>query len=78
MKTKLAAEPAGLDERCIEAAGFAPPRVEDVADNIALVSGRWHQARANHAAELGEVEGQAAYDAFQNFLAVVHKLSSER
>lgn len=70
--------PPGLDERCIEAAGFAPPRVEDVTDNIALVSGRWHQARANHGDALREVEGPVAYHAFQDFLAVVHKLSSER
>jgi SAM-dependent methyltransferase len=70
--------PPGLDEQFIAAAGFAPAQVEDVTDNIALVSGRWHQARAQYAAELREVEGQAAYDSFQNFLAVVHTLSSER
>ena len=70
--------PLGLDERFIEAAGFASPRVEDVTDNIALVSGRWHQARANHVSELVAVEGQAGYDAFQEFLAVVYKLSSEQ
>ena len=70
--------PPGLDERFITAAGFPPPAVEDVTDNIALVSGRWHQARARYAADLVAVEGQAPYDTFQNFLAVVHKLSSER
>jgi SAM-dependent methyltransferase len=70
--------PPGLDERFVEAAGFAPPTVEDVTDNIALVSGRWYQARTGYAAELVGVEGQTSYDTFQNFLAVVHKLSSER
>lgn len=70
--------PSGVDERFVAAAGFASPRVEDVTDNIALVSGRWHRARASHATELVGVEGQAAYDAFQDFLAVVHRLSSER
>jgi SAM-dependent methyltransferase len=70
--------PPGLDEDFIEAAGFAAPYVEDVTDNIALVSENWHRARANHAAELAEVEGQGPFDNFQSFLAMVHKLSSER
>jgi SAM-dependent methyltransferase len=70
--------PPGLDERFIEAAGFAPPRVEDVTDNIALVSGQWHRARANHASELVGVEGRDAYDTFQRFLSVVHRLARER
>lgn len=70
--------PPGLDERFIEAAGFPPPHVEDVTDNIALVSENWHRARANHADELVEVEGQGPFENFQGFLAVVNKLSSER
>lgn len=70
--------PPGLNERFIEAAGFAPPQVEDVTDNIVLVSGQWRQGRENHAAELAELEGQTTFDNFQRFLAMVHTLSSEK
>jgi SAM-dependent methyltransferase len=70
--------PPGLDERLVEAAGFASPLVEDVTPNIELVSRRWRQARENHAAGLAKLEGQATFDAFQRFLASVNKLSSEQ
>jgi SAM-dependent methyltransferase len=70
--------PPGLNERFIETAGFASPHVEDVTDNIVLVSGKWRQARENHAAELAKLEGQNTYDNFQRFLAMVRTLSSEK
>ena len=34
--------PPGVNERLIEQAGFRLVRQEDVTDNAALVSGRWH------------------------------------
>jgi SAM-dependent methyltransferase len=70
--------PPGTNERFIAAAHFEQPQVEDVTDNIVLVSGNWHAARARHEAELIEVEGATAYDSFQTFLSIVHLLSSER
>jgi SAM-dependent methyltransferase len=70
--------PPGHNERFIEAAGFAPPLVEDVTDNIVLVSGQWRQGREKHAAELAELEGQTTFDNFQRFLAMVQRLSSEK
>jgi SAM-dependent methyltransferase len=69
--------PPGLDERLVEAAGFAAPHVEDVTDNISLVSWQWRQARENHSAGLIELEGQTTFDTFQRFLAMVHKLATE-
>jgi cyclopropane fatty-acyl-phospholipid synthase-like methyltransferase len=70
--------PAGLNERFIEAAGFPSPHVEDVTDNIVLVSSKWRQARANHADELAELEGRTTYENFQRFLETVNRLASEK
>jgi SAM-dependent methyltransferase len=70
--------PPGLDERLLQAAGFEDIRVEDRTPNMAAVSGAWRAARARHRAELDELEGAEANAAFQEFLAVVERLASER
>jgi 2-polyprenyl-3-methyl-5-hydroxy-6-metoxy-1,4-benzoquinol methylase len=70
--------PLGKDEELLRAAGFGEPIVQDVTDNIAQVSKNWHDARAEHQADLRKIEGDSSYDAFQRFLDVVHTLSNER
>lgn len=70
--------PPGVNEHLIEAAGFDQTMVEDVTPNIAMVSGKWHEARIKHKADLVKIEGESTYESLQTFLNVVHTLSSER
>ncbi|MBK7876821.1 MAG: methyltransferase domain-containing protein [Planctomycetes bacterium] len=70
--------PPGANERMIDAAGLRLVRQEDATENIALVSGRWHAARERHADALRALEGEASFVGVQQFLAVVHRLTTER
>jgi SAM-dependent methyltransferase len=70
--------PPGLDEELLRAVGFDDIRVEDRTRNMAAVAGAWRGARARHQAELDEREGREANARFQEFLAVVERLASER
>jgi cyclopropane fatty-acyl-phospholipid synthase-like methyltransferase len=70
--------PPGVNERLIREAGFELVRAEDVTQNEVEVSGRWHGARQQHAAELIALEGEETFAALQRFLAVVHRLTAER
>jgi SAM-dependent methyltransferase len=70
--------PPGINERLIEAAGFDLILAEDVTENEALVSGRWHSARQRRANELIQLEGEAVFVLLQRFLATVHNLTVER
>lgn len=70
--------PPGTNERLLQEAGFQLIRQEDVTDNIALVSGRWHAARQRHRSALLQIEGQERFDGLQAFFAVVHQLTAER
>lgn len=70
--------PLGENEKVIEQAGLRLLRREDVTENVASVSQRWHAARERHRDDLITIEGQERFDAFQSFFAVVHRLSSER
>ncbi len=70
--------PPGLNEQFIKQAGFRLIRQEDVSANTALVSGRWHAARAAHKADLVRVEGEERFAGLQRFFAAVCDLSSER
>ena len=70
--------PKGLDERLLREAGFADVRVEDVSENPALVGAAWVAARAQHAAELDEIEGAEQNASMQEFLATVAGLARER
>jgi SAM-dependent methyltransferase len=69
---------AGIDETLLRAAGFEDVRVEDVTANMAAVARTWRRARSRHAAELDRLEGAEANAAFQEFLAAVEQLASER
>jgi SAM-dependent methyltransferase len=70
--------PAGLNERLVEQAGFRLVRQEDVTGNAAMVSSRWHAARAAHEEELIGIEGEERFRGLQRFFAAVHRLTSER
>lgn len=70
--------PPGVNERLIEAAGLRLVRSEDATGNIALVSGRWHDARARHAEALRRIEGDERFQELQRFFATVHQLTAER
>jgi hypothetical protein len=70
--------PPGVNERLIERAGLRLVRQEDVTDNAALVSGRWHRARAAQRDELIAAEGAERFEGLQRFFESVHRLTSER
>jgi hypothetical protein len=52
--------------------------IEDRTEDIALVAGRWHDARANREAALCEIEGDDRYAKLQTFLAMCARLARER
>lgn len=70
--------PPGTNEQLISEAGLVLVRKEDVTDNAALISGRWHQARLAHKDDLLRIEGEERFEGLQQFFAAVHKLTSER
>ena len=65
-------------QKLIEEAGFDLVRQEDVSENAAAVSKRWHDARADDRDALLTIEGEERYAGLQGFLEVVHRLTSER
>jgi ubiquinone/menaquinone biosynthesis C-methylase UbiE len=70
--------PPGVNESLIEKAGFELVRADDVTENAALVSKRWHDARADDRDALTQIEGDERYVGLQEFFAMVHTLTSER
>ena len=70
--------PPGVNEDLIEAAGFHLVQQEDVTENAALVSGRWHQARQRYKEALLPMEGEERFEGLQQFFAAVHRLTTER
>ena len=70
--------PPGVNEQLIKMAGFLLVQQVDVTENAALVSGRWHQARQRHKDALLQVEGEQRFEGLQQFLAAVHRLTTER
>jgi len=70
--------PSDVNERAIRGAGFELEHVEDVTENAAQVSGRWHDARQERAEPLSRLEGEETFAGLQRFLATVHRLTSER
>jgi hypothetical protein len=59
--------PPGLDERLIDAAGFADIRVHDWSENTGHVASAWHAVRERRAAEVNEVEGAEQNASTQRF-----------
>jgi SAM-dependent methyltransferase len=70
--------PAGFNERLIEQAGFRLVRQEDVTENAARISGRWHRAREAHKDDLVRIEGEERFAGLQRFFEAVERLTSER
>jgi SAM-dependent methyltransferase len=70
--------PPGVNEQLIENAGFHLLQQEDVTENAALVSGRWHQARQRHKDALLQIEGEERFEGLQQFFAMVHRLTLEK
>jgi cyclopropane fatty-acyl-phospholipid synthase-like methyltransferase len=70
--------PPDEDARLLDEAGFDLIVREDGTENVAQTSGRWHAAREKRKDDLIQIEGEATYTGTQRFLAVAHKISSER
>lgn len=70
--------PPGMNEQLISGAGFRLVQQEDVSENAALVSKRWHDARQRYRDSLIEIEDEERFDGLQKFFAAVHRLTSER
>ena len=70
--------PPGVNERLIEDAGLRLVQVDDVTENAALISRRWHEARERYKKPLIEMEGEERFEGLQQFFAAVHRLTSER
>src|SRR5688500_4755479 len=70
--------PPGVNERLIEEAGLHLVRQEDVTENAALVSGRWHDSRRRHREDLLRIEGEERFESLQQFFDAVHRLTTER
>jgi SAM-dependent methyltransferase len=66
------------NERLLGETGFELLRCDDTTGSVAEVSGRWHDARAGHRAELVEDEGEETFEGLQRFLSIVHVLAAER
>lgn len=70
--------PPGVNENLIADAGFQVVQQQDVSDNAAMVSKRWHDARQRHKDALVQIEGEERFDGLQEFFAAVHQLTSEK
>ncbi len=69
--------PRGVNERAIEQAGLRLLETEDLTAAVARIAAAWHDARAEHAAELGGIEGEATFTGQQRFLATAATLARE-
>jgi SAM-dependent methyltransferase len=70
--------PPGVNEQMIKDAGLKLVQKEDVSENAALISARWHDARERHREPLIEIEGEERFAGLQKFFATVHSLTGER
>jgi SAM-dependent methyltransferase len=70
--------PPGVNERLLAEAGFDAVSVEDRTENLATTAERWRAARARRAAELRNLEGDAAFAGQQTFFEVAARLAAER
>jgi hypothetical protein len=70
--------PPGINEQFIAKAGFTLVQQEDVSENAAQVSKRWHDARQRYKDELIQIEGDERFEGLQKFFAAVHRLTDER
>ena len=76
--TRFEDQPGTNPEELIAAAGFKLIRNENVSENAASVSRRWHEARQRHKDALIEIEGEERFEGLQKFFTAVHNVTSER
>ena len=70
--------PPGVNEKLLKKAGFTLVQQEDVSENAAQISGRWHDSRARYRDSLLRIEGEERFEGLQNFFAAVQQLTGER
>jgi ubiquinone/menaquinone biosynthesis C-methylase UbiE len=70
--------PPGVNEHLISEAGFKLMKREDLTQEAAFISKKWHDARATRHEALLKIEGESNYQGLQNFLSCVHTLCAER
>lgn len=70
--------PPGVNEELMAEAGFQLVQQEDISENAAMVSKRWHDARQRHKEALVRIESEERFEGLQKFFAAVHRLTSER
>jgi SAM-dependent methyltransferase len=70
--------PPGENERLLAAAGLTVIDVADTTDHLAEIARRRHDARAERAEALREIEGDAAFDGRQRFFDLVATLARDR
>lgn len=70
--------PPGVNERLIEESGFTLLEARDTTESSALLSKRWHDARAKRKEAVIACEGEENFLGVQRFLQCVHTLTSER
>jgi SAM-dependent methyltransferase len=70
--------PPGENERLLAGAGLTVVDVEDTTDHLAEIARRRHDARAERAEALREIEGNAAFDGLQRFFDLVATLARDR
>ena len=67
-----------LNERLLAEAGFALLHREDATENMAVVAGRWRDARGRFRDELVADEGIETFEGVQSFLETCNLLARER
>jgi SAM-dependent methyltransferase len=70
--------PPGENEGIIEEAGFRLESVSDTSEQAALIAKRWRDARERRREALLAIESPANYEGLQQFLSMVHALTSEK
>lgn len=65
------------NERLLAEAGFRIVEVLDRTENMAVMAGGWHAARASRATELCTIEGEETFNGQQLFLATAAQLAAE-
>jgi hypothetical protein len=70
--------PPGVNENLLKKAGLNLVQQEDVSENAARISERWHDSRARYRDALLRIEGEERFEGLQNFFAAVQQLTTER
>lgn len=66
------------NDRALAEVGLRLLAKEDLTDAMATTASRWHEARAQRAADLARIEGETTFAGQQRFLEVAGRLAAER